>query len=152
MRATLVAAWSLVAFPGTLPAQDEAVRGRAVVDSLFAAIREARWTDGVRFLDLAALADEIQQALRPPPPPVTAADLMRADPTLPRAVAEYQASQAARWRGDGGEMLQLWAGTSSCAASVWRRRRLGGFRPRLIPPREFAGCSGGQGARRRRAI
>jgi hypothetical protein len=68
---------------------------RAVVDSFFAALASERWLVAANYLDLPSfglfLIDRVNAArsavpMRPP----TVEDLMAADSTLPRAVAEWQ--------------------------------------------------------------
>jgi hypothetical protein len=71
------------------------------VDSFFAAIASERWAIAANYLDLESFArylrDRVNDARSAVPMrPTTVEDLMAADSTLPRAVAEWQ---IARFRG-----------------------------------------------------
>jgi hypothetical protein len=71
----------------------------AVVDSFFRAVEQERWRDAARLMDLAtfgALRDEEVRNMRRARAqrhPVTPDMLMKSDPRMPRAVAEYQAAR-----------------------------------------------------------
>jgi hypothetical protein len=84
------------------PAGAQAVAGpaapRAVVDSFFAALATERWSVAANFLDLQVFArfltDRVNAARSAVPMrPTTMEDLMAADSTLPRAVAEWQVAR-----------------------------------------------------------
>lgn len=72
-----------------------------VATAFFNAVTEARWRDAARHLDLAAFdrfrRERIAAARLPVlrPHPTTADELLRHDPDMPRAVAEYQARKIA---------------------------------------------------------
>lgn len=76
----------------------------AAVDSFVAAIASERWAIAANYLDLESFAqflrDRVNDARsRVPKRPITVEDLMAADSTLPRAVAEWQ---IARFRDASG--------------------------------------------------
>jgi hypothetical protein len=108
-----LAALLLVSALSTIAAQPDS-RSSApafVVDSFSIAVRDARWNDAARFVDLesaARLRDETLAQLRSSRMrrSVTADEFMRADPDMPREVAEYQARQAATQTTDF-DMLQF---------------------------------------------
>ena len=68
---------------------------RAVVDSFFAALGSERWSVAAIYLDLQSFARFLTERVNTaraavPVRPTTVEDLMAADTTLPRAVAEWQ--------------------------------------------------------------
>jgi len=76
----------------------------AVVDSFFRAVEQERWYDAARLTDLEALGALRDQAVRSSRTQrqyhVTPEQLMKSDPAMPRAAAEYQAKRSEVLRAD----------------------------------------------------
>jgi hypothetical protein len=75
------------------PAQSTGAR--AVADSFFSAIADERWTDAARLLDTVRFGQQFRNRVNSaraalPSPDMTVEGWMRADPEMPRAVAEWQ--------------------------------------------------------------
>ena len=103
MRFRRCAATAAVALFLATPAlaQSDTAAVRAVAGAYFRALSLGRFHDAARLLDLDAFDAERQSALKwmahpPEQSRVTAARLMKLDPTMPRAAAEYQARQVNR--------------------------------------------------------
>ena len=89
-----------------------------VVDSFSHATRDGRWSDAARFLDLEHVArsrdEAVAQLTRPQARrSLTVEDLLRADPRMPREVAEYQVRQANEARADFDELQSTYARVAS---------------------------------------
>jgi len=75
-------------------------RPEAVVDSFIRATEQAHWRDAARLMDLESFAAMREQAVRFARRPqakvhrMTAEEMMKADPKMPRVVAEYEASRS----------------------------------------------------------
>ena len=104
-RTFAVAAFS--AAPGVVAAQGPARASTSpagIARAFLDAVTKSQWIDAARFLDLEpieGLRRESMRSLRQPQqrmPAMTAEDFMRADPEMPRAVAEYQAERSNRRR------------------------------------------------------
>jgi hypothetical protein len=99
--------WLVVGLATSTGAAQNPVRPptpRAAVDSFFAAIASERWAIAANYLDLGSFAQYLRDRVNDarstvPMRPTTVEDLMAADSTLPRAVAEWQ---IARFRGASG--------------------------------------------------
>lgn len=83
-----------------------------VMRAFFDAVAHERWVEAAAMLDLELLERGRRQQMewrRHPPPdnPPTVEELMRHDPEMPRAVAEYQIAQAERFKSTAGEMLSF---------------------------------------------
>jgi hypothetical protein len=92
-RARLLAL--LLVVPVPLAAQDPAAAPRAVADSFFRFIADERYLDAARLMDVEAFdayrRDAVSAARRPQARPVmTAEQLQKLEPKMPRSVAEYQ--------------------------------------------------------------
>lgn len=104
MRFSLLLVVSFAATPAVAQTAAGRPTPRAVVDSFFAALASERWSVAANYLDLQSFArflNERVNAARSAVPmrPTTVEDLMAADTTLPRAVAEWQ---IARFRNASG--------------------------------------------------
>src|SRR5690348_11738600 len=71
----------------------------AVVDSFFRATQQQRWRDAARLMDLEAFGDLRDQSVRfmrhpPSVHRITPEEMMKYDPRMPRAVAEYEAERS----------------------------------------------------------
>ena len=90
--------------PGIMVAQTpDAVAARGVSAAFFKAIEAADWKAAAAFLDLAEVERERQSAVEGARrmgtmPPMTVERLMRMDPEMPRAAAEYQVKRMNRSR------------------------------------------------------
>lgn len=94
----------LAASPGAAQNRARPLAPRTVVDSFYAAIASERWLVAANYLDLESFAQYLRGRVNDarsavPMRPTTVEDLMAADSTLPRAVAEWQ---IARFRGASG--------------------------------------------------
>ncbi|HKN65934.1 MAG TPA: hypothetical protein VJW73_06635 [Gemmatimonadaceae bacterium] len=104
MRVRVVYLLGLAIMPSSLVAQNpDAVAARVVSAAFFKAIVASDWKAAAGFLDLAALDRERQSAVegarrQRTMPPMTVERLMRMDPEMPRAVAEYQVKRMNRSR------------------------------------------------------
>jgi hypothetical protein len=101
-------------------AQDDSRRSTPalVVDSFSRATRDGRWSEAARFVEAEWVVrerDEMVQQLRRPSPIriVTADQLMRSDPEMPRAVAEYQVQAARKHIGDFDPLQSAYARVAS---------------------------------------
>ena len=94
----------LTIIPSIMAAQTpDAAAARGVTEAFFKAIAAADWKAAAGFLDLAALDRERQSAVegarrQRTMPPMTVERLMRMDPAMPRAAAEYQVTRMNRSR------------------------------------------------------
>jgi hypothetical protein len=80
--------------------------------AFFRAFAQQRWEDAVALLDVADLDQYRRQLvtsarLQPPVPQLTVEDLLRQDPDMPRAVAEYQLERMKRERASSGSYLSF---------------------------------------------
>jgi hypothetical protein len=89
-----------------LRAQARDERGvRAVVDAFFAAVEREQWDSAVTFIDLPRFEPALKQRISwargtLPAPPMTAEQLMAADSTMPRSVAEWEAMRSNKFRSE----------------------------------------------------
>lgn len=121
MRITrpLLALLSLLLPVATARGQVARDEPRAVADSFFHLLAAERYRDAAGLLDLeafdAARHHELDLALESPRqrPHFTAAAIMRANPKMPRAVAEYQAKRINDTHYDRGPMLLRQYGVST---------------------------------------
>lgn len=96
MRVRILSILGLTIIPGLTVAQTpDAAAAREVSTAFFKAIEAADWRAAAGFLDLTVLERERQSAVEGARsqrtiPPMTVERLMRMDPQMPRAVAEYQ--------------------------------------------------------------
>lgn len=108
MRRILCAAMLLMAasIPGTAqtPQPSPAEEATRAARALFLAVAEARWADAAALVHPATLEEtrrrHLEHARRAPEMSrfETVEELMRSDPAMPRAVAEYQATRSAEMR------------------------------------------------------
>lgn len=134
--AALLALATAIAAPRPTHAQTAADRAvRAVVDSFFAVVKREQWDSAVALIDLPRFDPYFKQIVRNartmlPQREMTVEEMMAADSTMPRAVAEWQLGLSKRYNrpafGDmsyeftGVKTLQaLFALTLSDAAARW---------------------------------
>lgn len=106
-------AWRLLLLAALLRAPQAAWAQEAprdVAASFFAAVAEARWRDAARLLDLRAFdryRRELIASMRLPVPErtITVEEILRHQPDMPRAVAEYQVSKAQEAQRDVSAMM-----------------------------------------------
>ena len=104
MRVRILTLLGLAIMPAMMVAQTpDAAAARAVSAAFFKAIAASDWKAAAGFLDLAALDRERQSAAegarrQQTMPPMTVERLMRMDPEMPRAAAEYQVKRMNRSR------------------------------------------------------
>ncbi len=111
-RVRAISLLAIVAVCGTSSVRAQADREHqapaAVLDSFFRALADERWTDAAGLLDPAELdAYRFQAAdgMRRRPRDLTADDLLRTDPQMPRAVAEYELERTKARRATYGDYL-----------------------------------------------
>jgi hypothetical protein len=89
----------------------------AVADSFFRAWGEARWTDAARLMDLTAFGrlrdEEVRSMRHARVRRMTAEELTKDAPDMPRAVAEYQAAQFNERAGRNDWLMYDYANVSS---------------------------------------
>ncbi len=94
------------------PAASQTRSPRQVAEAFFAAVAAEKWREAAAFLDLQSFDSyrKLQIANSrddSPYPELKADDLMRREPKMPRAVAEYQIQQVQEMRNERGRWLSL---------------------------------------------
>lgn len=118
MKAISCAVLMLVAHGTSARAQSTPRQPDDVVRQFFKAENEGQWLDAARLLDLGRFEVIRQTAVknaRMPrkPPQLTTDDMMRMDPDMPRAVAEYQVKQTNKAFTDFDFFSREWARVAS---------------------------------------
>lgn len=112
----MLIAFVLGSAPGGAQSDSRQSPPALVVDSFSRAVRDARWLDAARFVDVAMIArmrDEQLESLRRPVPKVTVEDLLRRNPDMPRVVAEYEVRRIDEHRSDLDPLLSQYARVGS---------------------------------------
>jgi hypothetical protein len=111
-RVRAISLLAIVALCGTSAVRAQADREHqvpaAVLDSFFQALADERWTDAAGLLDpaeLDAYRFVAAAGMRRHPRDLTVDDLLRTDPQMPRAVAEYELERTRARRATYGNYL-----------------------------------------------